>query len=162
MEDKLLLKALEENARISVCDLASILNEKEDTVNQRINELSKERVICGYHTVVNWDKANQEKVVALIEVSVTPERERGYDGVAEQIVKYPEVSTLYLMSGKYEFSVIIKGKTMREVADFVGQKLAPLDGVKGTVTSFVLKQYKVEGVLLDDKKKDHTRLSVTP
>ena len=98
----------------------------------------------------------------MIEVNATPEIDKGYDNVAEQIVKYPEVSSLYLMSGKYEFTVIIKGKTMREVAEFVGSKLAPINGVKGTVTSFVLKQYKIEGVPLEESRSAQTRLKVTP
>lgn len=162
MEDLLLLEALEQNARISTVDLADILNVSEDEVEKRIDELTQKKIICGHHTVINWDKTSVEKVVAVIEVTATPERERGYDSVAEQIVRYPEVSTLYLMSGKYEFSVIIKGKTMREVAEFVGQKLAPIDGVKGTVTCFVLKQYKIEGVLVEDDRTKQTRLTITP
>lgn len=162
MEDLLLLEALEKNARISTVDLADILNVSEDEVEKRIDELTQKKIICGHHTVINWDKTSVEKVVAVIEVTATPERERGYDSVAEQIVRYPEVSTLYLMSGKYEFSVIIKGKTMREVAEFVGQKLAPIDGVKGTVTCFVLKQYKIEGVLVEDDRTKQTRLTITP
>ena len=162
MDELMLLEALEQNARLKVTDLADILNSNEDDVRKTIDRLKKDKVICGFHTVINWDKANKEKVVALIEVNATPERDKGYDSVAEQIVKYPEVSSLYLMSGKYEFTVIIKGKTMREVAEFVGSKLAPINGVKGTVTSFVLKQYKIEGVLLDEQKASQTRLKVTP
>ncbi|MBQ7888887.1 MAG: Lrp/AsnC family transcriptional regulator [Erysipelotrichaceae bacterium] len=162
MDELMLLEALEQNARLKVTDLADILNSSEDEVRKTIDRLKKEKVICGYHTVINWDKANKEKVVALIEVNATPERDKGYDNVAQQIVKYPEVSSLYLMSGKYEFTVIIKGKTMREVAEFVGSKLAPIDGVKGTVTSFVLKQYKIEGVPLEENRSAQTRLAVTP
>ncbi len=162
MEEIKLLQAIENNARMDIVDLAAILNESEDAVANSLSDLQKDNVICGYHTVINWDKTNQEKVIAIIEVNATPERDCGYDKVAEKIVKYPEVSSLYLMSGSFEFTVIIKGHTMREVADFVGQRLAPIEGVRGTVTHFVLKQYKVEGVLLDKEVKESDRLVVTP
>lgn len=162
MEEIKLLQAMENQARLSVTDLADILNSSEEEVAETINTLEKEKVICGYHTVINWDKANKDNVMALIEVSATPERDCGYDKVAKEIYRYPEVSTCYLMSGRSEFTVIIKGKTMREVADFVGQKLAPIEGVTGTVTCFVLKPYKVEGVVMEEEEEQPERLVVTP
>ena len=162
MDDVRLLKVLEYDPRISVRDLADILNETENNVLEVKRRLEKEKVICGYHTVINWDKTNHDKVQAIIEVSAKPERDKGYDNVAMRIARYPEVKSLYLMSGKSEFIVMIDGKSMREIADFVGQKLAPIEGVTQTVTCFVLKQYKIEGVVMDEKTFEDKRQIVTP
>ncbi len=162
MDDIKLLQAIEHNGRCKTTDLADILNCSKEDVEKNLIELRKNNIICGYHTVINWDKTSKEKVLAIIEVNAIPEKDKGYDKVAQEIVKYNEVSSLYLMSGSYEFTVIINGKTMREVANFVGQKLAPIDGVKGTVTHFVLKPYKVEGVTLIDEGNSQNRLSVSP
>jgi len=162
MDELQLLHILENDPRVSVSDLADILNEKEDDVVKAKAHLEKEKIICGYNTVINWDKTNKDHCTAIIEVSAKPERDVGYDKVADRIARYPEVSSLYLMSGKSEFMVIINGKTMREVADFVGQKLAPIEGISATVTCFVLKMYKVEGILLDEEKPEDERLLVTP
>ena len=161
MDDIKLLNLLKDNPRISTTDLADILNEDENEIIARKEKLEKDKVICGYHTVINWDKTNSDHCSAIIEVSSKPERNKGYDEVASKIARYPEVSDLYLMSGKSEFMVFINGKTMREIADFVGQKLAPIEGVSQTVTCFILKQYKVEGILLEDDVKDE-RMIVTP
>ena len=161
MDDVRLLKVLENDPRISVRDLADILNETENNVLEVKRRLEKEKVICGYHTVINWDKTNHDKVQAIIEVSAKPERDKGYDNVAMRIARYPEVKSLYLMSGKSEFIVMIDGKSMREIADFVGQKLAPIEGVTQTVTCFVLKQYKIEGVVMDEKTFEDKRQIVT-
>lgn len=144
-----LLDLLIENPRVTVTSLADILNESEETVDGAIQKLEKDKIICGYHTVINWDKANKEHVDAIIGVQASSERGFGYDRVAEKIARFPEVSSLYLMSGGYEFFVNVNAKTMREVADFVGQKLAPIEGVTGTMTMFVLKKYKVNGVDFD-------------
>ena len=162
MDDVRLLKVLENDPRISVRDLADILNETKNNVLEVKRRLEKEKVICGYHTVINWDKTNHDKVQAIIEVSAKPERDKGYDNVAMRIARYPEVKSLYLMSGKSEFIVMIDGKSMREIADFVGQKLAPIEGVTQTVTCFVLKQYKIEGVVMDEKTFEDKRQIVTP
>lgn len=162
METIQLLGLLEKNARADRKELAKILNESEENILETLTELERERVICGYHTVINWEKTNHEKVMAVIEVKAMPERERGYDAVASHIYKYPEVEACYLMSGNNEFMVIINGRTMQEVANFVGRKLAPIHGVTGTITHFVLKQYKVEGVVLENEKEESERLLVTP
>lgn len=162
MDDVKLLKILENDPRISTRDLADILNETENNVLEVKRRLEKDKVICGYHTVINWDKTNHDKVQAIIEVSAKPERDKGYDNVAMRIARYPEVKSLYLMSGKSEFVVMIDGKSMREIADFVGQKLAPIEGVTQTVTCFVLKQYKIEGVVMDEKTYEDKRQIVTP
>ncbi len=149
MDTKKLLELLIDNPRTTVTSLADILNDTEENVEGEIKKLENDKVICGYHTVINWDKANEEHVDAIIGVQASSERGFGYDKVAEKIARFPEVSSLYLMSGGYEFFVNINAKTMREVADFVGQKLAPIEGVTGTMTMFVLKKYKVHGVALD-------------
>jgi len=145
MDEVMLLKAMENNPAVTISDLADILQENEADVAKEKERLEKEKVICGYHTVINWDKTNTDHCSAIIEVSAKPERDVGYDKIAEKIARFEEVTSLYLMSGTSEFIVILEGKTMREVSDFVGQKLAPIDGVTATVTCFVLKKYKVEG-----------------
>jgi len=153
MDEMQLLNMLADDPRASVTDLADILGENVETVEQAKNKLEKNKIICGYHTVINWDKTNIEHVDAFIGVSAKPEREAGYDKIAERIAKFPEVASLYLMSGTSEFMVSLNAKTMREVADFVGSKLAPIEGVTATVTMFVLKKYKVNGITMDMKEE---------
>ena len=162
MDTKLLLNLLTHNAKMEITDLASALNECEEDVTQTLKDLEKNKIICGYHTLINWDKTNTDHVMALIEVKVTPEREFGYDRIAKNIYRYPEVDTMYLLSGNTEFIVILHGRTMQEVAKFVGSKLACIPAVTGTSTAFVLKQYKVDGVIFDDEKEAQERLLVTP
>ena len=153
MDEMQLLNMLADDPRASVTDLADILGEDIETIEQAKNKLEKNKIICGYHTVINWDKTNIEHVDAFIGVSAKPEREAGYDKIAERIAKFPEVASLYLMSGTSEFMVSLNAKTMREVADFVGSKLAPIEGVTATVTMFVLKKYKVNGITMDMKEE---------
>ncbi len=153
MDEMQLLNMLADDPRASVTDLADILGENIETVEQAKNKLEKNKIICGYHTVINWDKTNIEHEDAFIGVSAKPEREAGYDKIAERIAKFPEVASLYLMSGTSEFMVSLNAKTMREVADFVGSKLAPIEGVTATVTMFVLKKYKVNGITMDMKEE---------
>lgn len=163
MEDKLLLSLLQQNARMEVTDLAAALEETEDNVIEKLTELEKEKVICGYHTIINWDLTNTEIVTAMIQINASPEREYGYDRIASHIYKFDEVDTMYLLSGSFEFVAIVKGKTMQEVAHFVASKLACLDGVTGTSTFFVMKQYKNDGVILvEDEDGNQNRLVVTP
>lgn len=162
MDTKLLLNLLTHNAKMEITDLASALNECEEDVTLTLKDLEKNKIICGYHTLINWDKTNTDHVMALIEVKVTPEREFGYDRIAKNIYRYPEVDTMYLLSGNTEFIVILHGRTMQEVAQFVGSKLACIPAVTGTSTAFVLKQYKVDGVIFDDEKEAQERLLVTP
>ncbi len=162
MNKELLLSILETNARYSTRDLADVLLEDEESVIHTMNELEKKKVICGYHTIINWDKTSRDKVMAMIEVAVTPERDYGYDRIAKNIYRYPEVDTMYLMSGKSEFIVIIYGRTMQEISNFVGAKLATTDHVVSTTTFFVLKEYKINGVILDEEDKPSERLVVTP
>lgn len=163
MNELALLSLLEKNARMSVTDLAMALDASEDNVLNTMSELEKNKVICGYHTMINYDKLNKNEVMALIQVNATPEREYGYDRVAASIYKFPEVDSVYLLSGAYEFVVIIKGKTMQDVANFIASKLAVIDAVTGTSTYFVLKQYKNNGVIYDeDEQGSNERLVMTP
>ncbi|MCH4222492.1 MAG: Lrp/AsnC family transcriptional regulator [Solobacterium sp.] len=162
MEDMELLKVLENDPRATISDLADILNESEEEVVKTKARLEHDRIICGYHTVINWDKTNTDRITAIIEVSAKPERDTGYDTVAEKIGRFSEVTSLYLMSGKSEFMVFIEGQTMREVSDFVATKLAPIEGVTSTVTCFLLKQYKVEGFIMDADKVEDERMIVEP
>lgn len=156
-----ILAVLEKNSRIDLADLAALLGVTEAEVANEISEMEKERVICGYHTLINWDKTNNEKVTALIEVKVTPQRGLGFDSIAERIYNYSEVHAFYLMSGGFDFTVIIEGKTMKQVATFVSSKLAPLEAVLSTSTHFVLKKYKDHGTVLDAPVSDE-RMLVTP
>ena len=163
MDEKLLLSLIENNAKLTTTDLAMALNETEENISFELSRLEKKRIICGYHTLINWDRTNNDQVLALIQVKTNSERDYGYDRIAKRIYQFPEVDTMYLLSGNYEFVVFIKGKTMQEVANFVGSKLACVDGVTGTSTLFVLKQYKNNGVCFEDNKDtSKERLVVTP
>ena len=159
---KELLRLIEKNARYEKKDLADLLNEEEAQIDEQLKQLEKDHVIAGYHTIINWEKADQEITKAIIFVNCVPEREAGYDKIARKIARYPEVETLYLISGKAEFMLQVNGKTMREVSSFVAHKLAPTEGVNGTETMFILKEYKISGVDLDDMREDGERLLVTP
>ena len=162
MDELALLSLLEKNARMEVKDLAMALSESEDNVLDTMNELERKKVICGYHTMINYDRLNKNRVMALIQINATPEREYGYDRVAASIYKFPEVDSMYLLSGAYEFVVIIKGKTMQDVAHFVASKLAVIEAVTGTSTYFVLKQYKNNGVVYEEDDQGlNERLVVT-
>ena len=161
MDTLQLLKALEQNPRISTADLADVLNASVEQVEAEKDHLEKTHVICGYHTVINWDRTNTDRVSAIIEVSGKPERDVGYDKIAQRIARFDEVTSLYLMSGNSEFMVFVEGQTMREIADFVGQKLAPIYGVTSTVTCFLLKKYKVEGVMMESEELKDERQLIT-
>lgn len=156
-----ILKALENNANADIQDLAVILGMNVVDLGNEIAECEREKIICGYHTLINWDRTEVEKVTALIEVKVTPQRGIGFDKIAERIYRFREVSSVYLMSGGFDLTVIIEGKTMKEVALFVSQKLAPLENVLSTATCFVLKKYKDDGVIFEEPTKDE-RMSVSP
>lgn len=144
---KKLLKLLEKNALLSARELALMCEKEEGDIKKMIDEYEKDGVVLGYTTVIDWDKIDSEHVNALIELKVIPQRDRGYDAIAEKIYNYPEVDSLYLMSGGYDLAVLLHGKTMREVAVFVAQKLATLEAVTSTATHFVLRKYKDHGVV---------------
>lgn len=161
MKEKL-LALLEENSRYKVEDMAVMLGISKEEVEALTKELENEQIICGYKTLVNWDKVETRDVVtALIEVKVTPQRGEGFDRIASRIYRFDEVKSVYLMSGGFDLTVIIEGKSMKEVALFVGQKLAPLDSVLSTGTHFVLKKYKDHGVIFEETKNDE-RMIVSP
>ena len=141
-----ILKLLENNSRLTTKDLAKMIGATEEEVVVAIGELEADKVICGYSTVINWDKISEEKVNALIEVKVTPQRGTGFDSIAQRIAKYDEVDSVYLLSGAYDFMVQIKGKSMKEVSEFVFDKLSTLEAIQSTATHFVLKKYKDHGV----------------
>ncbi len=156
-----LLELIEKDGRRSTKELALMLDTDEENIINEIKKLEEEKVICGYQTLINWEKTERETVTALIEVKVTPQRGQGFDSIAERIYKFKEVKAVYLMSGAFDFTVIVEGKTMKDVAMFVSNKLAPLESVLSTGTCFVLKKYKDYGIVLEDKKVDE-RMIVSP
>ncbi|MDD6339905.1 MAG: Lrp/AsnC family transcriptional regulator [Butyrivibrio sp.] len=160
MREKI-LAILETNNKIELADVAVMLGVSEAEVANEVAKMEQEHIICGYHTLINWDKTSVEKVTALIEVKVTPQRGNGFDAIAEKIYNYNEVHALYLMSGGFDFTVIIEGKTMKEVALFVANKLATQEQVLSTSTHFVLKKYKDHGTVVDVPQSDE-RMLVTP
>ncbi len=156
-----LLKIIEKNSRIDIKELAIILGVQEIDVINELQHLEEEGIICGYHTMIDWDKIDVEKVTAMIEVRVTPQRGQGFDNIAERIYKYPEVNSVYLISGGFDLMVTLEGKSLREVSSFVSNKLSTLDSVLSTATHFILKKYKDHGVILSKKEED-TREKITP
>ena len=160
MREKI-LTFIEKNSRIDTQELAVILGVDETAVMNELEAMEQEGIICGYHTLINWDKAGVEKVTALIEVSVTPQRGMGFDKVAERIYNYPEVNSVYLISGSFDLLVTIEGKSLREVSQFVSEKLSALDSVLSTQTNFILKKYKDHGTIMAAKSKDE-RIQMIP
>lgn len=156
-----ILSIIEKNSRIDLHELAIILGTEEADIVNEMEQMENEGVICGYHTLIDWEKTNVEKVNALIEVRVTPQRGKGFDSIAERIYKYPEVHAVYLISGGYDLLVTLEGKTLKEVSQFVSEKLAILDPVISTATHFILKKYKDHGTILSKKETDE-RMQVTP
>ncbi|CDA29318.1 MULTISPECIES: Lrp/AsnC ligand binding domain-containing protein [Eubacterium] len=156
-----ILRLLEKNSRIDIKEIAILVGKTETEVANEIAQMEKEGIIRGYYTLINWDNTNDERVSALIEVKVTPQRGIGFDKIAERISKFDEVKSVYLMSGGFDFTVILEEKTMKEIAQFVTSKLSTLDEVLNTATHFVLKKYKDYGVTMMEEHKDE-RMLVTP
>ena len=156
-----ILTFLEKNSRIDLKELAIILGSDEISIANEISKMEQEKIICGYHTLIDWDKTSKDKTTALIEVRVTPQRGQGFDSIAERIYNYPEVQSVYLISGAYDLLVILEGKTLKEIAGFVSDKLSTLPSVLSTATHFVLKKYKDHGTIFAKKAKDE-RMLVTP
>ena len=156
-----ILKLLETDSKLSVKDIADMLGLDEEKVAADIKAMEDKKVICGYHTMIDWDKVAEEKVPALIEIKVTPQRGQGFDKIAERIYNFEEVSAVYLMAGAFDFTVILQGKTLKEVSMFVSNKLAVMETVVSTSTNFVLKKYKDHGIIFDVEKKDE-RLAIIP
>lgn len=155
------LELLKEDARRDAELIATMLAVPVEEVKQAIAELENDHIIVKYATVVNWSKIDDQKVTALIEVQITPERGRGFEGIAERIYLYPEVKSVYLMSGAYDLLVEVEGKNLKEVASFVSNKLSPIDAVLSTKTFFILKKYKQDGIIFEEHEGDH-RLMVSP
>ena len=156
-----ILTFLEKNSRIDPKELAVLLGSDEVTIMNEIAKMEEEKVICGYHTLIDWEKISDEKVTALIEVRVTPMRGQGFDSIAERIYNYPEVNSVYLISGSFDLLVTIEGKSLREVSQFVSEKLSALDSVLSTQTNFILKKYKDHGTIMAAKSKDE-RIQMIP
>ena len=157
MRDEL-LSILEKNSRIDFKELAVLLGVTEEQVLQEITKLEKENIIAAYHTLINWEKTDIEKVSALIEVKVTPQRGQGFDHIAERIYNYPEVKSVYLISGGYDLLVSLEEKSLKEIAAFVSDKLSTLDSVLSTATHFILKKYKDHGTIINRTTKDEREM----
>ena len=157
---KKILELLERDASLTPQQIAVMLNRDAAEVEAKIREYEKENVIVGYKTIVNWEKTDFEPVSAISELRVTPQRGEGFDEVAKRIYQYEEVASVYLMSGGFDIAVMLEGKTMKEVALFVAEKLAPMEQVISTATHFVLRKYKVDGNIISDKPQD-TREVIT-
>lgn len=160
MRDQI-LAIIEKNSRIDLKELAVILGAEEIDIVNEMATMEREGIICGYHTMIDWEKTDIEKVTALIEVRITPQRGQGFDNIAERIYKYPEVNSVYLISGGYDLLVTLDGKSLKAVSSFVSDKLSTLDGVLSTATHFILKKYKDHGTILNKKEED-TREMITP
>ena len=159
MREKI-LTFIEKNSRVDLKELAIMLGVNEVDVVNELEAMEAEHIICGYHTLINWEKTGIEKVTAMIEVRVTPQRDMGFDKVAERIYNYPEVNAVYLISGGFDFMVILEGKTLREIAQLVSDKLSTLDSVLSTKTNFILKKYKDHGTIMAEPKKDERILMI--
>ncbi|MBO4697732.1 MAG: Lrp/AsnC family transcriptional regulator [Lachnospiraceae bacterium] len=159
--DMRILETLDQNARLTAAELAVMLNEDEAKVAAEIRRLEEELVICGYPTLIDWDKTEKHQVTAMIEVKVTPQRGKGFDEIAERIYQFDEVEAVYLMSGGFDLTVMLRGSSLKSIAEFVSGKLAPMESVLSTATHFVLKKYKEHGIPLVTRQEDE-RMLITP
>jgi len=146
---KEILKILESDARITAKQISTMTGIPGDEVAKFIKQAEEDRTILKYKTIINWGKVENERVWALIEVKIAPQRDVGFDSIAERIYRFAEARTVYLISGTYDLLVLVMGKTIHEIADFVSQKLAPIEGVQGTITHFMLKRYKEDGEIVE-------------
>lgn len=149
-----ILSLLENDAKLTPAQIAAMLSKEEGEIRGIVENYEREGVILGYKSIIDWDKTDREYVNALIEVKVVPQKDKGFDYIAKKIYNYPEVQSLYLMSGGFDFAIMLEGKTMKEVAFFVAQKLATIDGISATATHFVLKKYKDKGVIYKSYASD--------
>ena len=155
-----ILNILETNSKIDPAQIADRIGTSEEAVVEEMEAMEREGIFCGYHALINWDKVRDDHVTALIEVHVTPQKERGFDRLAKKIYQFPEVDSIALISGSCDFLVTIKGHTLRETATFVNEQLAVMEGVISTATHFVLKKYKDHGVIMLDEEREE-RIPVT-
>ena len=157
-----ILELLEKDGKLVASDIAAVLGVAEEAVENEIQALEDEKIICGYTTLINWDRTDKDSVTALIEVRVTPQRGNGFDKIAERIYRFKEVKSVYLISGDYDLLVTIEGNTLKEVAFFVSDKLSPIDSVISTATHFVLKKYKDHGKILEEDRIKDERMIMWP
>lgn len=158
----IILEILEKNSRVSIEDMAAMLGTNTEEIAAAMDEMIKDQIICGYTTLINWDKTDRQFVTAMIEVKVTPQRDQGFEKIAERISGFDEVKAVYLMAGAYDLLIMMDGKNIRDISYFVSNKLSPIDSVLSTATHFVLKKYKDHGVVLEKKIEDDERMIVTP
>ena len=151
---KQILKSLEKNSRFDLGELSVCLGIPEAAVANEIADMEAEGIICGYHTLIDWEKAGEDRVNALIEVNVTPQREQGYNKTADRICNYPEVEAVYLISGGYDYLVTMEGKTLMEVSRFISEKLSTIGDITSTRTHFILKKYKDHGQILVKRPRE--------
>lgn len=154
-----LLELLEENARLTDAQLAAMLDRPEEEISRQIRQYEKDGVIKGYRAVVDHQKTEEEEVFAIIELKVTPKRDYGFEEIAKKIAEYPEVESVYLMSGGYDLAVFVSGKDLKEIAMFVAKRLSLLDSVISTATHFLLTRYKDQGLIMGEEKKDERSVS---
>jgi len=156
-----ILKILEEDSRLTPEEIASMTGKSVDEVKSIIAECEQKGIIRCYKTIIDWEKVGEERIFAFIDVKVTPARGVGFDDVAERIYRFPEVHSVYLVSGMHDLRVVVEGNDMKEVAFFVAEKLATLDRVQSTSTHFLLKKYKSDGIIFEAQEVDR-RLAITP
>lgn len=156
-----ILAIIEKNSRINLQELAVILGTEEIEIVNEMAAMEAEGVICGYHTLIDWEKTQIDKVTALIEVRVTPQRGQGFDSIAERIYKYPEVNSVYLISGGFDLLVTLEGRSLKDISSFVSDKLSTQEAILSTATHFILKKYKDHGTILAKKHVDEREL-ITP
>ena len=161
MTNNRLLQLLEQDCTMTTTQLAAMADLSEEEVKRQIKALEEDKTILGYKAIIDWDRTDREAVTALIEVNVTPQRGEGFDRVAERIYQYEEVESVYLMSGSFDLTVIISGRTLKEVASFVGERLAPLEDVTGTATHFILKKYKEKHLIFKAQEPSERELLFT-
>ncbi|HJA90668.1 Lrp/AsnC family transcriptional regulator [Jeotgalibaca porci] len=156
-----ILKVIEKNSRLTAEEIAIMLGLETDDVVHALKDMEERKIICGYHTLVNWDKANDDEVSAVIELKVNPQRGAGFDKIAERVYQFPEVDAVYLMSGAYDLLVEMRKAPMKDIASFVARRLSTIEEVQSTATHFILKRYKDHGTLFVDEDKDK-RMVVSP
>ena len=156
-----ILKVIEKNSRLTAEEIAIMLGLETDDVVHALKDMEERKIICGYHTLVNWDKANDDEVSAVIELKVNPQRGAGFDKIAERVYHFPEVDAVYLMSGAYDLLVEMRKAPMKDIASFVARRLSTIEEVQSTATHFILKRYKDHGTLFVDEDKDK-RMVVSP
>jgi DNA-binding Lrp family transcriptional regulator len=159
--ERRILRLIENDAKLTPKTIATMLDEDEQKVAAAIKKLEREKIILGYNTIINWERLGDDGVTAMIDVKVTPEREVGFNNVAERICRFPEVQCVYLMSGTYDLSVVVSGDNMKDISWFVSHKLSTLDQVQSTTTHFILKRYKQENFVFEEPEQDK-RLVVSP